>query len=460
LSAGAVGKAQIREIGSRLEPLVDDFLIERTEGVSLELHRPIPREVAFVFDAPWEGNTSAYVTLFRDGDRFRMYYRGSRIYDPVRDAGQPGAPERTCLAESADGIVWKRVEVNRYEFEGIGRNNIVWEGIGTSDFAPLKDGNPNCSADARYKAIGAQGRRLYAFRSPDGIDWSMFQDEPVLTEGRFDSQNVALWHPLHRRYEEFHRNMRDGFRDVQMCSSTDFLHWSKPRWLDWGNAPSEHLYTNAITIYQRAPHIYLGFPMRFNPSRQGNHKTHGGVSDGQFMTSRDGLHWHRWIDAFVRPGPHPWQWVSHNNLIAWGILRTKSSVPGSPDELSLYVNEGYFVGPCRLRRHTLRLDGFVSVHASASGGEMVTHPLVFAGTTLTMNFATSAAGGIRVEIQDAGGRPIEGFALADATEIYGDEIERIVSWKSGTDVSRFAGKPIRLRFALKDADLYAIQFRP
>ena len=58
--------------------------------------------------------------------------------------------------------------------------------------------------------------------------------------------------------------------------------------------------------------------------------------------------------------------------------------------------------------------------------------------------------------------PFPGFKLADANEIVGDEIARDVSWKGvhGSDVSQLAGRPIRLRFAMKDADLYAIRFRP
>ena len=43
-------------------------------------------------------------------------------------------------------------------------------------------------------------------------------------------------------------------------------------------------------------------------------------------------------------------------------------------------------------------------------------------------------------------------------KIIGDEISRIVAWKQSADVSRLAGGAVRLRFVMKDADLYAIQF--
>jgi hypothetical protein len=64
------------------------------------------------------------------------------------------------------------------------------------------------------------------------------------------------------------------------------------------------------------------------------------------------------------------------------------------------------------------------------------------------------------ELQTPHGKPIDGFALADCGEIYGDQLDRTVAWKGKNDVSRLAGTPVRLHFVLKDADLYSIQFRP
>ncbi|MCB1125938.1 MAG: hypothetical protein KDM81_05540, partial [Verrucomicrobiae bacterium] len=59
---------------------------------------------------------------------------------------------------------------------------------------------------------------------------------------------------------------------------------------------------------------------------------------------------------------------------------------------------------------------------------------------------------------DANGKPLPGYTLADAVETIGDEIERVVRWKQGPDVSALAGRPVRLRFVMKDADLYALRF--
>jgi hypothetical protein len=105
----------------------------------------------------------------------------------------------------------------------------------------------------------------------------------------------------------------------------------------------------------------------------------------------------------------------------------------------------------------MRLDGFASVHADYDEGEMVTRPFKFAGPQLWLNFATSAAGGIRVEVQDEAGTPIPGFGLADCRELIGNEIERPVAWSNAT-LASLAGRPVRLRFVMKDADAYAMRF--
>jgi hypothetical protein len=127
--------------------------------------------------------------------------------------------------------------------------------------------------------------------------------------------------------------------------------------------------------------------------------------------------------------------------------------------MSLYFVEGYRTDDVRIRRGVLREDGLVSVHARFDGGQFVTRPLVFAGNTLTLNCSTSAAGSVRVELQDFQGHPISGYALGDCEEIYGDELARIVSWNNYADVSSLAGRTIRLRLELRDADLFSLRFQ-
>lgn len=99
----------------------------------------------------------------------------------------------------------------------------------------------------------------------------------------------------------------------------------------------------------------------------------------------------------------------------------------------------------------MRTDGFVSVNAGWGGGEFVTKPLTFAGSSLVINYSTSVAGHVRFEIDD-------GETTLASGEIFGDEIERTVEWDGGANLSAMAGKTVRLRVNLKEADLYSIRF--
>jgi hypothetical protein len=178
------------------------------------------------------------------------------------------------------------------------------------------------------------------------------------------------------------------------------------------------------------------------------------------MTSRNGSSFHRWDEAFLRPGLRTrFNWSYGDNYMAWHLVETASDDDDSPRELSLYATESYFTGSdARLRRYTLRLDGFGSVSAPLSGGELITRPFTFQGDKLSINFSTSAGGSVRMELQDGSGRPVPGRALADCPAIFGDHVEYEVSWKDAASLRPLAGKPVRLRIELKDADLFALRF--
>ncbi|MBI3945359.1 MAG: hypothetical protein HY321_05535 [Armatimonadetes bacterium] len=438
-------------IGSRLELFVDDYLIDKMSDLSLRLHCPTPREIAIRFDSPSDGATSAYVTVFKDGDLYRMYYRGSGMVE--------GGHQVTCYAESRDGIAWAKPSLGLYELQGSRENNIVWMGPECHNFAAFRDDNPAAPPSHRYKAIG--GNPPMALVSPDGIHWRKLLDRPIISRSThdphdygFDSQNNGFWDAARGRYVAYLRSRFEGSRSIRRSLSDDFLHWMRMEQLEFTHAPREataNLYTNGIIPYFRAPHLYLGFPKRFTGRQAVPEHPHSGVSDGVFMSSRDGLRWRFFAEAFIRPGLERNNWTERSNMPVWGV------VPTSPEEISLYWSEHYRHPTSRLRRGTLRTDGFVSVHADFAGGEFVTKPLTFAGKELVINYATSAVGSVQVEIRDANGEPIPGFGLT--TPIFGDHIERVVAWPGGADVSQLAERPIRLRFVLKDADVYALRFR-
>ena len=251
--------------------------------------------------------------------------------------------------------------------------------------------------------------------------------------------------------------------------------------MTYGGTTREHLYTNQVQPYYRAPHIFMGFPMRYSDRgwsepmlelpglderliRAKSHPRYGTtVTDGLFMTSRDGGSFYRWAEAFIRPGPRQRNsWVYGDNFIFWGMIQTPSMVEDTPGEISMYAVEGYWEGVgTSVRRYTLRVDGFVSAGAPLSGGEFTTKPLLFDGGNLTINAETSGAGSVRVEIQDVDGTPLDGYALDECPPIFCDSLSHVVRWEyTGGDVRELAGKPVRLRVELKDADLYAFRFVP
>jgi len=468
-------------INSRRELFIDDFIIERLGGdARLRLHHPDPQEIAIVHDRPWEGSSCGYHTVFRDGDIFRMYYRGLHVGKRKEFTPEMHEPFY-CYAESEDGIEWRRPELGIVEFEGSKENNIILKGVGTHNFSPFKDTNRECAPEARYKALGGTKKEggLHAFRSQDGIHWSLMADEPVITDGAFDSQNVAFWDPNSGRYRAYWRYFtEDRHRAIRTGTSIDFLDWGGNTDLAYLDSPLEHLYTNQVKPYYRAPHILVGFPTRYvdrgwsdsmralpelddRELRASANQRYGtAVTEGLLMASRDGVNFKRWNEAFLRPGiQRPGTWMYGHQYIARHLVETESPISGAPKEISLYSTEGHPTGvSVALRRYTLRMDGFVSVWAPSSGGDLLTRPLTFAGSELGINFSTSAVGRIRVELQDPEGNAIPGYSLGDCPDIFGDEVERCVNWESGKGPGELSGEPVRILFALNDADLYSFRF--
>jgi hypothetical protein len=178
------------------------------------------------------------------------------------------------------------------------------------------------------------------------------------------------------------------------------------------------------------------------------------------IAGRDGRTFRRWDEAFLRPGPQAeGRWIYGDNYQSYGLFETKSDRAGLPAEISLHFNEGSWRDELhRLRRYVIRLDGFVSLRAPLAGGELTTKPVKFAGRRLSLNYATSAAGNLRVELQDAAGKPLPGFSLAEADELFGDTVDQTAQWKNSPDVSRLAGQEVRVRFVLHDGDLFSFQF--
>ena len=479
-------------LGDRRALFVDEVLIARRDGLELRLHQPRPRETVMTFDAPWEGSGSDFERLIRDGDTIRMYYMATQL--TMTNGTKLGSGDvYACYAESKDGIHWTKPDLGLVEFKGSKHNNIVWAEPKLDNFTPFLDANPNCPPDERYKATSSGTPVLHGLKSADGIHWARISDVPIITHGRFDTQNNAFWDAERKQYWCYVRGFHDqngqsvddtrrgtiGIRDIRVATSKDFRHWTEPQMLKYGEAPEEALYTNQVEPYYRAPDLFVGFPTRyvdrnFSPAamralpdpvhrqrRMSFLPRYGTVvTDGQFMTSRDGFTFHRWDETFLRPGPEQSNnWVYGDAYQSLGLIQTPAEDPTASPELSFYADEGHWKEGETLRRYTIRIDGFVSLHARQKAGEFSSRPLIFSGRTLTLNFATAAAGFLRVELQDADGHALPGFALAECDELFGDTIDRTVTWRDQNDVSGLAGKVVRLRIALSEADLYALKFQ-
>ena len=491
-------------LGSRRELFIDDALIEHlTGGARRQLHHPQPREVVLHFDAPEEGTGCGYCSLFQDGDRYRLYYKGFALkVVPGKIVNEDVAHRFTCYAESTDGVHWTKPELGLVDYLGSRANNIVLNTgrHGTLDVdaahpAIFKDLNPACPADARYKGMfrsdGVHG--LVMMQSPDGWQWTPLHDEPVITDGAFDSKNLAFWDTVRGEYRAYWRCFPggtaakgnwhpEGPRSIRTATSPDLLHWSPAHDLTYVGSPApEELYVSQIKPYHRAPHLFIGFPARYverpwgasmhalpdhahREQRSAAQNRYGtAITESLLMCSRDGVEFTRWAEGFLRPGPErTGTWNYGHQYLAWHLVETPSSLaPDAPPELSLYAVENYWTGHAggsSLRRYTLRLDGFVSLQAPMSGGECVTRPVTFDGGELRLNFATSAAGTVRVELQSDTGAPLPGFGLEACEPIFGDAIDRRVVWSGNPDLSRHAGQPLRLRLVLQDADIYSFRF--
>ncbi|MFA6109013.1 MAG: hypothetical protein WDA75_09590 [Candidatus Latescibacterota bacterium] len=437
-------------IGSRLELFVDDLLIDRLQGTALRLHAPQSQPLAC---SPLRG---AYLSVLLDGALYRAYYREyAASYAGESFDGNEG--ETTRYAESTDGREWTFPDLGIAEVDGSSHNNAILAGLAPfcHNFAPTVplDGRPG--SPFRFRALAgvhpggghavpaADG--LHAFGSVDGIHWEPLADGPVITheDFAFDSQNVSFWSAAEGCYVCYFRTWASSagrLRTVSRTTSPDYLHWSAPVPMD-PNLPGEHLYVSGTHPYFRAPHLYLATPTRFHPDR-------GDSTDVLFMVTRAGSTRYARLfpEAFIRPGPDLERWGNRANYLACGI------VPTGPGEISLYhCHSGV--------RYTLRTDGFISVHAGYAPGELRTQPLIFTGRELVLNYSSSAAGSLRVEVQDEGGRALPGFGLDAAEEIVGDHLERVVQWQGTPDLGAYAGRPVRLRFALRECDLYSLRFR-
>lgn len=206
-----------------------------------------------------------------------------------------------------------------------------------------------------------------------------------LPMGAFDSQNVAFYSQAEGCCVCYFRVVIHGVRSIARCTSGDFLNWSAPVQMDFGDTPWEELYTNAATPYFRAPHIYIALPSRFMAGQDAvtqEQKEAAGIAAGYLpkgegfndmplMTSRGGNTYQRtFLETFIEPGIGAKNWTSRANYPACGIF----PAPNCDTHMSIYVNKDTGHKPAHIARYTRRRDGDQAAEVRREGiGHQLRH---------------------------------------------------------------------------------------
>ena len=500
----------VANVGCRKQLLFDDVLVEKKTGFALTMN-PAERmgEPVLVPEMPWEvggicGDSN--LSVIDDDGTYRMWYaveyfagkkapgksskiRGVDQLDAKTLADLRGAERKyvLCYATSTDGIHWQKPALGLIQYQGSKQNNMVFrDRLGCTVFKA-----PTAPASERFKMIYGGGPRLphvhlaedipvrkiyhgvYGAASPDGVRWRRYR-APIMP-WYTDTTNVAYWDGRLGKYVAFVRSnegmvFQDGktvtpdkgsrlrYRAIARTESEDFRRFPPPTRIMEPTVDERKQYGTGVDYYNSAAMKYaFAADSYFLFSSNFYHEPD--TLDVHLCTSRDGVHYVRWHAPFVGVGLAG-NFDSQCVYMGTGMIRRGGWL--------LMYYAGYDVphgrgaqkkphsGGIGLAR--IRLDGFVSQDARWQGGKLVTVPLKFEGRRLEVNMDANAGGCLKVEVLDAQGRTLPGFARRDADWLWGNGVAQTVTWKSQSGVSRLAGRRVRLRFVGKGVKLYAFQF--
>ncbi len=507
LATAAAAWADPIQIGDRRQVFIDRTFIADGKGIELQVHPPRKSgEQNIKPDRPWEvGGIGPYSSVLWENGTYHAWYHAM---DNIQwDTGHTNGS--VCYARSKDGITWDKPDAGLIEYKGDRKNNIVFghgaNGVILGQDAGMVFLDPNAPHDQRFRMAcrfgpGGEGMRLHS--SGDGIHWRPTHPSVVTYRkedkySHLDSMNVIFWDDALKKYVAYVRYNRpasrgraravargesatlDGFpvvQDMQVILQPD------DQDLKQDGLPIVDFYTSAAVKYPWADNAYFMFPTTYYhytgalPEFRKEEPANAGPLDSQFGASRDGVTWERY-------DRQPFVPLGMKGEFDWGCARVIwGLVPDTTGrEMYIYYRGGDWLhgwdrdernkriltekqlGADRnitcISRLISRRDGFTSIRGAYTGGEFTTPPVVFAGTRLVINVNTSATGLVRVELQNETGSPIDGFTADDCDVIHSaNEINHPVKFKGGADVSALAGKPVRVRFLLHNADLYAFQF--
>jgi len=501
------------DVGDRRQVFIDGRFIDQSTGIELAVHRPHKTgQIIIEPDRRWEQDLGQYHCVLKYGDTYHLWYT---VY--VK-ANQDSEPLRSiAYARSTDGVKWQKPDVGLVEIYGKRNNNIVlgqgFGGIKGATHGCMVFIDPQAGPNEKFRLVSNPkelGKSLQIFSSPDGIHWKLTHSNVIKFRSErhhLDSQNVIFWDDRIERYVAYvRRNLRpfaSQGRSVARAESANLSNFPDVEDLDVVLAFTDgdpmfrrtaqkegiqvaDFYTNATIKYPWAQDAYYMFPSLYfhygtflTDFRKGQ-PVNAGSLDSRFAASRDGARWQRYDrHPFVRLGMKD-MWDSRSIYMAHGIVPAKnetemymyycgSNTPHGwdrddqhrePNKRKLRrVGQAPEKEQFGIARLVIRRDGFISARADYAGGEFTTPPITFKGDHLLLNIDTSAAGLARVEIRDQNNNPIPGLILEDCDEIYtSNEINHIVTWNKNNSLSKLAGKTVRLRFVMRDTDLYAFQF--
>ena len=490
---GAPSRTGPLSVGSQKQLFIDHKFIAAKEDITLAVNPPVKRpEPVLKSDKPWDAFALIYFSVGQNSDLYKMWYQA---FDNDQWGG--GVP-RMCYAVSKDGLDWEKPNLGLVEYQGSKENNILLQGSSKLAYVFI---DPHGTPEQRYKMLSGIGTTRVR-TSPDGIHWKLHPQ--IVWNPPWDTQKQAWWDSRINKYvvqtrvqlkaenalpfpfvspiqsdppviaPKLHRPVRALGRvemddimkpwpvdQVQTVMTADEL-----------DPPNSDIYhPGGVYPYPYAADAYFMFPwvyQHFQPDESpvGN----DGLLDTQFAASRDGVHWMRYDrkpyitcglpgepdcgmvaaqGPVVRKGHYLYQYYG-----GWPWTHGGFRVL-SQQERQNKANWGRrFVGVV-----IQRLDGFVSADAPYSGGWLLTPPIVFDGNRLELNVNVGAMGVAQVEIQEADGKPIPGFALDDCGRILFNDVAYTVQWNGKSDISSLAGRPVRLKVFMRSAKLYAFQFR-
>ncbi|WP_395748948.1 hypothetical protein [Prosthecobacter sp.] len=485
---------------------VDDHEILYRSGTRRQMHVPKRHAGNPLVVGPTVKNQAGYNSVHRDPEtgRFQMWYQLS------------GKDTAVCYAESADGIVWNKPELDVVAHPGITDRNVVLDSVeqyGASVVVDAPGGDPERRYKMAYWSIphavpeaeagkdprGKNGGMFVAF-SADGIHWNK-QPGPVLrgAYGRMSEPPKvgeehdfgvhssvsdvldAMYDPLRKKYVVYAKawiDAPDGMtywkRAIVRTESDDFLKWSLPQLVMApdefdGVRPADYPGTRRGVQLHGAP-AFLHHGVYFALVQVADFETHG-LQPIELATSRDGIAWQRPFRSTPFMGT-----VENGNGFDASRIFSNATPVVLDDEMRFYYagaenpwqfgrRENEWGSKKRMPKTgiglaMLPLDRFAGVKPLEKLGQMTLKPRPLGGIKgLTLN-ADAGGGAVRVELLDERGYRLAGFSKADAVPITGDGLRHEVKWKRA-DLSKLPVPEMKviIRIHLDNAEAFALTLR-